>query len=175
RAFHQRCVFLVGAAVRRQVELVERHPDRRGLLLEKLDPHAVVADAVELAGHRRQERHDLIPRAPAQFVERHRAVLTATPRKDHFFSVGHCARSRQRETPALTLHLPAPPGMVRSTTSPTITRAPVATGSTAGEVGILISPSKASVSSPAGGASFPSMSFALATAAPVRVMVVVGA
>src|SRR5207249_4875116 len=107
RAFHQRCVFLVGAAVRRQVELVERHPDRRGLLLEKLDPHAVVADAVELAGHRRQERHDLIPRAPAKFVERHRAVLTSTPREDHFFSVGHRARSRHRETPSLTLHLPA--------------------------------------------------------------------
>src|SRR5438445_4630012 len=61
RAFHQSFVLLVGAAVPRQVELVERHTDRRGLLLEKLDPHAVVADAVELAGHRREARQNLIP------------------------------------------------------------------------------------------------------------------
>src|SRR5207244_3497320 len=88
RAFHQGFVLLVGAAVPRQVELVERHADRRGLLLEKLDPHAVVADAVELAGHRREERHDLIPSAPAQLVERHRAVLAAPQREQHFFSAG---------------------------------------------------------------------------------------
>ena len=60
RALHQRLVLLVGTAIRRQVELVESHADRRRLLLKEFDPHAVVADALELPRDGRDERDDLV-------------------------------------------------------------------------------------------------------------------
>ena len=49
RPLHQSLVLLVGAAIRWEVELVERHADRRCLLLKEFDPHPVMADALELS------------------------------------------------------------------------------------------------------------------------------
>jgi hypothetical protein len=60
RPLHETLILLVGAAIPRQVELVERHTDRRCLLLKEFDPHTVMADALELARNGRQEGDDLV-------------------------------------------------------------------------------------------------------------------
>src|SRR5207249_7127053 len=49
RPLYQGLVLLVGAAIRWEVELVERHADCRCLLLKEFDPHPMMADAFELS------------------------------------------------------------------------------------------------------------------------------